>query len=181
MSAQVGEGASATSGRTATELTRMYQPSSVQARLIVNAIRAHTLPVMVMLAQRHEVRICGAENHLWGVAHMSTESTFTGQSRAQDVPNGDRPTGRSAGAVSRAQGDTGSAGWANNLHIGALVFGGVSSILVVLRLLSVAKANPETAYGILQAGGTTDVIIGTVLSLIPSIALIGSPRLSGFG
>jgi hypothetical protein len=60
------------------------------------------------------------------------------------------------------------------MHIGALVFGGVSTILIALRLLSVAKANPETAYGILQATGTTNVIIGTVLSLIPSIALIGA-------
>jgi hypothetical protein len=56
----------------------------------------------------------------------------------------------------------------------ALVFGGVSTILIALRLLSVAKANPETAYGILQASGTANIIIGTVLSLIPSIALIGA-------
>ena len=73
---------------------------------------------------------------------------------------------------------TGSGGWTNNLHVAALVFGGVSTILIALRLLSVAKANPETAYGILQAGGTTNVIIGTVLSLIPSIALIGASYLA---
>jgi hypothetical protein len=73
---------------------------------------------------------------------------------------------------------TGSGGWTNNLHVAALVFGGESTILIALRLLSVAKANPETAYGILQAGGTTNVIIGTVLSLIPSIALIGASYLA---
>jgi hypothetical protein len=60
----------------------------------------------------------------------------------------------------------------------ALVFGGVSTILVALRLLIVAKANPETAYAILQTGGTANVVIGTVLSLIPSIALIGASYLA---
>jgi hypothetical protein len=76
------------------------------------------------------------------------------------------------------QAGTGSAGWLNNLHVGALIFGGVSTILIALRLLSVAKANPETAYAILQAGGTTNVIMGTVLSLIPSIALIAASYLA---
>ena len=51
-----------------------------------------------------------------------------------------------------AQEGTDSRGWADNLHVGALIFGGVSTILIALRLISVAKANPETAYGILQAG-----------------------------
>jgi hypothetical protein len=113
---------------------------------------------------------------------MTTENALPDRSQAQDAPNGDQPTdpsggtgsGDRVGTGSGAQGGTGSGGWANNLHIGALVFGGVSTILIALRLLSVAKANPETAYGILQASGTTNVIIGTVLSLIPSIALIGA-------
>lgn len=51
-------------------------------------------------------------------------------------------------------------------------------MLVALRLLSVARFNPETAYGILQASGTGDVIIGTVISLIPSIAIIAGSALS---
>ena len=60
----------------------------------------------------------------------------------------------------------------SNLHLGALVFGAGSTVLVALRLISVARFNPETAYGILQASGTGNVIIGTVISLIPSIAII---------
>jgi hypothetical protein len=62
----------------------------------------------------------------------------------------------------------------SNIHIGALIFGAASTILVALRLLSVARFNPETAYGILQASGTTTVLIGTVISLIPSIAIIAA-------
>jgi Ca2+/Na+ antiporter len=50
--------------------------------------------------------------------------------------------------------------------------GAASTVLVALRLISVAKFNPETAYGILQASGTGNVIIGTLISLIPSIAII---------
>jgi hypothetical protein len=144
--------------------------------------------------RRCKVTICGAEFHLWGVAHMTTDNALPGRSPAQGASIGDQPTGRSAGTGSGAQAGsvsgaqagsgsggwagTGSGGWANTLHGGALIFGGVSTILVALRLLSAANANPETAYGILQAGGTSDVIIGTVLSLIPSIALIGASYLA---
>jgi Putative Ig domain len=60
----------------------------------------------------------------------------------------------------------------SNLHLGALALGAASTVLVALRLISVAKFNPETAYAILQASGTGNVIIGTVISLIPSIAII---------
>ena len=113
-----------------------------------------------------------------GVAHMTAESTSPGRSQAQDASTGDQPPDRARGTGSGGQGGTGSVGWLNNLHIGALIFGGVSTILVALRLLSIAKANPETAFAILQAGGTTNVVMGTVLSLIPSIALIGASYLA---
>lgn len=73
---------------------------------------------------------------------------------------------------------SGSDGWLSSLHAGALIFGGVSTILIALRVISIAKANPETAYGILQASGTANIIIGTVLSLIPSIALVGASYLA---
>lgn len=71
-----------------------------------------------------------------------------------------------------------SATSSSNLHIGALIFGGASTILVALRLLSVARFNPETAYGILQASGTATVLIGTVISVIPSIAIIAASCLA---
>jgi hypothetical protein len=75
-------------------------------------------------------------------------------------------------------GRDGPAPAANNLHIGALIFGAASTILVALRLLSLAKFNPGTAYGILQASGTSTVVIGTVISLIPSIAIVGGAYLA---
>lgn len=57
------------------------------------------------------------------------------------------------------------------MRLGALSVGAASTVLVALRLLSVAKFNLETAYGILQATGTGNVVMGTVISLIPSIAI----------
>ena len=103
----------------------------------------------------------------------SGEQVRTGSGEQVKTGSGEQVKTRSG-----EQTGTGSGGWTNNLHVAALVFGGESTILIALRLLSVAKANPETAYGILQAGGTTNVIIGTVLSLIPSIALIGASYLA---
>ena len=58
------------------------------------------------------------------------------------------------------------------ISLGALAVGVASTVLVALRLLSVADFNPATAYGIIQSSGTANVIIGTVISLIPSIAII---------
>ena len=66
----------------------------------------------------------------------------------------------------------------SNLHVDALIFGAASTILVALRLLSFARFNPETAFGILQASGTGTVLIGTVISLIPSIAITAASCLA---
>jgi hypothetical protein len=88
-----------------------------------------------------------------------------------DVPDGQRTSTANALPGQRPK-DTSSTTLTSNLHLGALVFGAGSAVLVALRLISVARFNPETAYGILQASGTSNVIIGTVISLIPSIAII---------
>lgn len=56
-------------------------------------------------------------------------------------------------------------------HIG-LILGTVSALFVAIRILSLAQFNPETAYGILEAGGTAAVIIGALLSAVGQIALI---------
>ena len=88
-----------------------------------------------------------------------------------DVPGGQRTTTANALPDQRPK-DTSPTSLMSNLHLGALVFGAGSTVLVALRLISVARFNPETAYGILQASGTGNVIIGTVISLIPSIAII---------
>jgi hypothetical protein len=58
-----------------------------------------------------------------------------------------------------------------------LAVGVASTVLVALRLLSVADFNPATAYGIVQSSGTANVIIGTVISLVPSIAIIAASGL----
>ena len=50
-------------------------------------------------------------------------------------------------------------------HIPLLV-GGATTIFLAMRLLGVARYDPETAYGILQAGGTTAIVLGAVISLI---------------
>jgi len=63
------------------------------------------------------------------------------------------------------------------ISLGALAVGVASTVLVALRLLSVADFNPATAYGIVQSSGTANVIIGTVISLIPSIAIIAASGL----
>ena len=58
------------------------------------------------------------------------------------------------------------------IPLGALAVGIASTVLVALRLLSVADFNPATAYGIVQSSGTGNVLIGTVISLVPSMAII---------
>jgi hypothetical protein len=87
-----------------------------------------------------------------------------------------------AGSLTTAAGQTATAtpapdrtvlpDWVTKLKIGTLTAGAVSTVLVALRLLSVAKFNPETAYGILQSSGTSDILIGTVMSVLPSVAII---------
>jgi hypothetical protein len=108
---------------------------------------------------------------------MNTENSFPVESQPT-VPAAAQHGNPAAGNGFAPAREAGYSGWPNSLHAAALLVGGVSTILVALRLLSVAKANPETAYGILQAGGTANVIIGTVLSLIPSIALIAASYLA---
>jgi hypothetical protein len=51
----------------------------------------------------------------------------------------------------------------------AVVIGAISTVCVVARLLSVAGTNTITAYGILQAQTTTNIIIGTLIALTPLI------------
>jgi hypothetical protein len=53
--------------------------------------------------------------------------------------------------------------WTEHL---ALMIGGVSTLLIAVRLLSAADFAPETAYAILQSNGTTAVIVGTLIPLI---------------
>ena len=55
-----------------------------------------------------------------------------------------------------------------------LLIGGVSTLFISIRILSMANFNPQTAYGILQAGGTAAVIIGAILSIIGTIALLAA-------
>jgi len=90
-----------------------------------------------------------------------------------DVPDGQRTITTNT-LPGRRPKDTGSTSSISDLHLGALALGAGSTVLVALRLISVAKFNPETAYAILQASGTGNVIIGTVISLIPSIAIIAA-------
>jgi hypothetical protein len=82
------------------------------------------------------------------------------------------------GQAARERGRADSAASASSLPIGALALCAGSTVLVALRLLSVARLKPQTADGILQASGAADVIIGTVISLVPSIALISGSCLA---
>jgi hypothetical protein len=55
-------------------------------------------------------------------------------------------------------------------HLG-LLLGAISTVFIAIRILSLAHFNPETAYGILQAGGTAAVIVG---ALLPSVGIISA-------
>jgi hypothetical protein len=51
-------------------------------------------------------------------------------------------------------------------HLG-LILGGATSILICLKLLAVANWDSNTAFGILAAAGTTNVLTGTLLAVLP--------------
>jgi hypothetical protein len=93
--------------------------------------------------------------------------------QASDNADSQTPTGGST--VDSQRPKSGSSTLAS--HLGALSIAAASTVLIALRLLSAADFNPATAYGIIQASGTANVIIGTVISLIPSIAIIAASGL----
>jgi hypothetical protein len=55
--------------------------------------------------------------------------------------------------------------WNWEEHLPLLV-GASATVFIAIRLFSVASFEPETAYEILQANGTSTVIIGSVISLL---------------
>lgn len=88
------------------------------------------------------------------------QASGTGRTdRGQDGPDGE---------VGVPQWLTGLAG---NTLVATIAVGLGSALLIALRLISVAKFNIETTYGILQASGTGAIVVGTVISLIPGIAI----------
>ena len=104
---------------------------------------------------------------------VNMEATNTANAETPTAANAETPTAANAETPTTAI-DRRNSSWLRDLRIGTLSIGAASTVLVALRLLSVAQFNPETAYGILQANGTTSVVIGTVISLIPSIAIIAA-------
>jgi hypothetical protein len=62
-------------------------------------------------------------------------------------------------------------GLAGNTLVATAAVGLGSALLIAVRLISVAKFNIETTYGVLQASGTGAIVVGTVISLIPGIAV----------
>src|SRR6516162_5323714 len=94
---------------------------------------------------------------------------------AESGPNGDRQPAESSPNGDRQPAEDRHLKW--EISLGALAVGVASTVLVALRLLSVADFNPATAYGIVQSSGTANVIIGTVISLVPSIAIIAASGL----
>lgn len=58
----------------------------------------------------------------------------------------------------------GPGGWRE--HVGLVVSGGLSA-LVVLRVLAVAHFDLVTAAAILQRGGTSAVLVGSVVATVP--------------
>jgi len=53
-----------------------------------------------------------------------------------------------------------------------LLIGAATTLFIGVRLLSVAGFDLETAYGILQEGGTAAIVIGAIIPLIGSIAVL---------
>lgn len=54
-----------------------------------------------------------------------------------------------------------------------VAIGVASTFCIVVRLLSVAEFNTETAYGILQAQSNTDIITGTLIAIAPFVLTVG--------
>jgi hypothetical protein len=50
----------------------------------------------------------------------------------------------------------------------------LSVAVVAIRLLAVSRGDPETAYAILQIGGTGSVLIATLVSTLGLLAIPGS-------
>lgn len=55
-----------------------------------------------------------------------------------------------------------------------LIIGAATTLFVGISILSIAHFNYQTAYGILQAGGTAAVIVGAILSEIGFIAVFAT-------
>jgi hypothetical protein len=58
--------------------------------------------------------------------------------------------------------------WKDN---SAVIIAVLSVAVVAIRLLSVSRGDPETAYAILQAGGTGNVLIATLISTLGLLAI----------
>ena len=120
----------------------------------------------------HQVPVVGKLSVGGGLVMSVGVPDGQGTTTTNESPGG-QPTTTKNGSTDERPKDTSSWPSIGNLRLGPLASLGVAStVLVALRLISVAKFHPETAYGILQASGTGNVIIGTVISLIPSIAII---------
>jgi hypothetical protein len=60
----------------------------------------------------------------------------------------------------------------------AVIIAILSVTIVAIRLLAVARGDPQIAYAILQAGGTGNVLIGTLVS---ALGLLAIPACAAFG
>jgi hypothetical protein len=68
--------------------------------------------------------------------------------------------------------------WKRWLDNWPIIIGILSVAVVAIRLLGVARGDPQIAYAILQAGGTGNVLIGTLVS---TLGLLAIPSLAAFG
>jgi hypothetical protein len=95
-------------------------------------------------------------------------SAITSSQQASGSGRDDRGPEAPGGKASVPKWLTGLAG---NTLVATIAVGLGSALLIALRLISVAKFNIETTYGILQASGTGVIVVGTVIALIPGIAV----------
>jgi hypothetical protein len=68
--------------------------------------------------------------------------------------------------------------WKRWLDNSPVIVGILSVAVVAIRLLGVSRGDPQIAYAILQAGGTGNVLIGTLVS---TLGLLAIPSLAAFG